>query len=91
MSSVCSAYKIDMDAPFENLSKKEQDIILYGSDEAIKIRVKQFGTSRYQTNIQPFVGVIPFLEKRYNDANGDYWQSLVQNVEEQDLNHSLLL
>ena len=69
--SVCSAYSINMDKPFEKLSKKEQDIILYGSDEAIKIRVKQFGTSRYQTNIQPFVGVIPFLEKRYNDAFGD--------------------
>lgn len=78
LSSVCSAYKIDMDAPFENLSKKEQDIILYGSDEAIKIKVKQFGTSRYQTNIQPFVGVIPFLEKRYNDANGDYWREEIE-------------
>lgn len=78
LSSVCSAYKIDMDAPFENLSKKEQDIILYGSNEAIKIRVKQFGTSRYQTNIQPFVGVIPFLEKRYNDANGDYWREEIE-------------
>lgn len=78
LSSVCSAYKIDMNAPFENLSKKEQDIILYGSNEAIKIKVKQFGTSRYQTNIQPFVGVIPFLEKRYNDANGDYWREEIE-------------
>lgn len=78
LSSVCSAYKIDMDAPFENFSKKEQDIILYGSNEAIKIKVKQFGTSRYQTNIQPFVGVIPFLEKRYNDANGDYWREEIE-------------
>lgn len=78
LSSVCSAYDIDMDAPFEKLSKKEQDIILYGSDEAIKIRVKQFGTSRYQTNIQPFVGVIPFLEKRYNDASGDYWREEIE-------------
>lgn len=78
LSSVCSAYKIDMDAPFENLSKKEQDIILYGSNEAIKLKVKQFGTSRYQTNIQPFVGVIPFLEKRYNDANGDYWREEIE-------------
>lgn len=76
--SVCSAYSINMDKPFEKLSKKEQDIILYGSDEAIKIRVKQFGTSHYQTNIQPFVGVIPFLEKRYNDASGDYWREEIE-------------
>lgn len=62
LSSVCSAYGIDMDMPFENLSEEHKHIILYGSHEAIKIRVKQFGTSRYQTNIQPFIGVIPFLE-----------------------------
>lgn len=83
--SVCSAYSINMDKPFEKLSKKEQDIILYGSDEAIKIRVKQFGTSRYQTNIQPFVGVIPFLEKRYNDASGDYWREEIENLWLQNL------
>ena len=78
LSSVCSAYGIDMDKPFEQLSPKEQDIILYGSKEAIKIRVQQFGTHRYQTNIAPFVGVIPFLEKRYNDANGDYWREEIE-------------
>ncbi len=78
LSSVCSAYGIDMDKPFEQLSQKEQDIILYGSKEAIKIRVQQFGTHRYQTNIAPFVGVIPFLEKRYNDANGDYWREEIE-------------
>lgn len=78
LSSVCSAYGIDMDKPFEQLSSKEQDIILYGSKEAIKIRVQQFGTHRYQTNIAPFVGVIQFLEKRYNDANGDYWREEIE-------------
>ena len=78
LSSVCSAYGIDMDMPFENLSEEHKHIILYGSNEAIKIRVKQFGTSRYQTNIQPFIGVIPFLEKRYNDANGDYWREEIE-------------
>ncbi len=78
LSSVCSAYKIDMDTPFEKLSKEHQDIILYGSKEAIKIKVQQFGTHRYQTNISPFVGVIPFLEKRYNDASGDYWREEIE-------------
>lgn len=78
LSSVCSAYNIDMDKPFGQLSEKERDIILYGSKEAIKIKVQQFGTHRYQTNVAPFVGVIPFLEKRYNDANGDYWREEIE-------------
>lgn len=78
LSSVCTAYDIDMNLPFEELSKEQQQIILYGSSEPIKIKVQQFGTHRYQTNIQPFVGVIPFLEKRYNDANGDYWREEIE-------------
>src|SRR5574344_45634 len=78
LNSVCSAYGIDMDMPFEKLSETHKHILLYGSDEAIKIRVKQFGTSHYQTNMQKFVGVIPFLEKRYNDASGDYWREEIE-------------
>lgn len=78
LSSVCSALNIDMDKPFKDLKKEEQDAILYGTKEAISIRVKDFGTSRYHTRTMPFVGVIPFLEKRYNDANGDYWRDEIE-------------
>ena len=76
--SVCEAYKIDMDKPFGELTKEEQQIILYGSPDPIKIRVQKFGTHRYASNIQHFVGVIPFLEKRYNDASGDYWREEIE-------------
>ena len=76
--SVCTACNIDMDKPFEKLTKDEQNAILYGTKESIKIRVKDFGTSRYQTRIMPCVGVIPFLEKRYNDASGDYWREEIE-------------
>ena len=78
LSSVCSAYNIDMDKPFNELTDTEQEILLYGSDKPIKMKIKDFGTSRYQTKMMPFVGVIPFLEKRYNDANGDYWREEIE-------------
>lgn len=78
LSSVCSAYNIDMDTPYEKLPQKHKDIILYGSDEPIKMRIKDFGTSRYVTRNVPFVGVIPFLEKRYNETNGDYWREEIE-------------
>ncbi|MBE7712677.1 MAG: excinuclease ABC subunit UvrA [Cyanobacteria bacterium SIG26] len=76
--SVCTALEIDMDKPFGELPEEHQKSILYGTKESIKIRVKQFGTSRYQVQKIPFVGVIPFLEKRYNDANGDYWREEIE-------------
>ena len=65
-----------MDTPFEKLSQEHQNIILYGSHNPIKMHIKDFGTNRYVTRNIPFVGVIPFLEKRYNDTNGDYWKYL---------------
>jgi excinuclease ABC subunit A len=76
--SVCTECKIDMDTPFKDLSPEAQHSILYGTEKPIKIRVKQFGTNRYQTVTAPFVGVIPFLEKRYNDSNGDYWREEIE-------------
>lgn len=76
--SVCTELNIDMDTPFEKLKKEEQKAILYGTDEDIHIRVKDFGTNRYHTKIMPFVGVIPYLEKRYNDATGDYWREEIE-------------
>ncbi len=78
LSCVCEARNINMDTPFEKLKKEEQDAILYGTKEPIKIRVKDFGTNRYQTRMMPFVGVIPYLEKRYNDTSGDYWRDEIE-------------
>ena len=78
LTSVCSAYDIDMDKPYQDLPEEHKKILLYGSDEPIKMRIKDFGTSRYVTRNIPFVGVIPFLEKRYNETNGDYWREEIE-------------
>lgn len=76
--SVCNAYDIDMDRPYSELPEEHKNIILYGSDKPIKMKIKDFGTSRYVTRNMPFVGVIPFLEKRYNETNGDYWREEIE-------------
>lgn len=78
IKSVADAYEIDMDIPFENLSKEHQDIILYGSKEAIKLRVKQFGTHQYHNRFAAYPGVIPYMEKRYNEAGGEYWREEIE-------------
>lgn len=78
IKSVAAAYNIDLDKPFEELSKEHRDIILYGSTEPIKITVKQFGTHRYKSQFTRFLGVIPYLERRYNEAGGEYWLEEIQ-------------
>lgn len=78
LKSVCSHYGIDMDKPFEKLSKEEQHIILYGGDDLVKFHVMKFGTHRYEDKYHRHIGVIPYLEKRYNESNGEYWREEIE-------------
>ncbi len=78
LTSVCHNFGIDMEKPFKDLPQEHQDIILYGSDEIVKLTVKQFGTNRYKSQYSHYMGVIPYLEKKYHDANGDYWQEEIE-------------
>lgn len=38
----------------------------------------RFGTHRYEDRYHKFLGVIPFLEKRYNEASGEYWREEIE-------------
>ena len=78
LDSVARHYNIDLYKPFEDLTKEEQGLILYGGKDVIDIRVKRFGTNRYETHKMRYWGVIPFLEKRYNESNGEYWREEIQ-------------
>lgn len=78
LQSVSEHFGIDLDKPFEKLTDEEQKIILYGHDDIIKFHVMKFGTHRYETKYRKFDGVIPYLEKRYNDFNSDYWREEIE-------------
>ena len=78
LSSVCNHFGIDMDTPFEELSKQHQNIILYGRKERIKLRFKEFGGTRYVTQTRPFVGVIPYFMNKYNESNSDEVRDSIQ-------------
>lgn len=69
IKSVCAHYGIDAEKPFKELTETEQNIILHGSNEdIIKFRIKDFGTKRYENQYMRFMGVIPYLEKRYEES-----------------------
>ena len=66
LKSVCEHYKIDFEAPFKSLSPAQKGIILYGNDdEKIKITYADFGTKHYRTHVMSYMGVIPYLSKKY--------------------------
>ena len=77
INAVSQAYNIDLNLPFQNLPAEHQQIILYGNDERIPMRIREFGSKRYRTSLQRFVGVIPFLMKHYN-VDSEYWKAEIE-------------
>jgi len=71
LSSLAKHYKISLTVPWNNLSKKIKDIILYGSDdEEIKFSYED-GYEKYSYK-KTFEGVINNLERRYLETDSDW-------------------
>jgi excinuclease ABC subunit A len=68
LKSLASHYKFNPDTPFEKLSKAVQDTILFGSGEE-KIRFRYLWDEQSKVRTQPFVGIIPNLERRYRETD----------------------
>ncbi|MEA2856276.1 MAG: excinuclease subunit, partial [Methylobacteriaceae bacterium] len=64
-------YKFRMDTPFENLPKRAQDVILYGSDEE-PIRFSYDDGLRAYDVKKPFEGVVKNLERRYLETESEW-------------------
>ena len=71
LASLAKHYKFDLGTQWKKLSKKIQDIILYGSDEdEIKFNYDD-GYEKYDTK-KTFEGVINNLERRYLETDSDW-------------------
>ncbi len=68
IKALSSHYGFDIDTPFDELSKKHRDIILYGSGDEV-IEFTYFGERGTQKRRHPFAGVIPNLEKRFRETD----------------------
>ena len=65
--TLCEEYKIDMDKPWNKLSRKEKDYVLYGSDKPLSIDyVSKNGNTRHTTEY--FEGIINNLQRRYMET-----------------------
>ena len=78
LKSVCSHYKIDMDKPWKNLSEKEKNIILYGTEEKIDISFKSKSGNTYSSN-DYYEGIINNLERRYMETSSTWIREWLEN------------
>ncbi len=68
IKALADHYGFDIETPFEDLSKKHRDIILYGSGDEI-VEFTYFGERGRQKRRHPFAGIIPNLERRYRETD----------------------
>lgn len=65
LMTVCKHFKIDMDTPWQALTKEQQDLIMHGSGKE-KLTFNFTDERGRKTNKTiPFEGVLPYLERRY--------------------------
>ena len=79
LDTTCQHYKIDLNKPFEKLSKKEQDTVLYGSDDEIFFKsTSDSGHSWEKSDF--YEGVIGNLERRYLETSSSYIRDWIESM-----------
>jgi excinuclease ABC subunit A len=72
IESAAQTFKFKTNVPFKKLSRKAQDIILYGSEGSeIHVRYKN-RFNRIRSYWTEFEGVISWLERRQSETDSDY-------------------
>lgn len=68
LSSIAKHYHFDIETPFNQLSKKIVDVILYGSDEEDIVFEYTGPSNKTVKRKHPFEGVLPNMERRYDET-----------------------
>ncbi len=77
--ALADKYDFSLDTPFEQLTEKQQKILLYGNGgEKLEMqRNSSFGSMNYNTS---FEGVIPNLERRFKETNSEWVRREIEMV-----------
>ncbi len=78
LQTACMHHNIDMDTPIKNLSRKQLDIILYGSNELLTFNyTSKAGNKRTTKGF--FEGIITNLERRYMETKSTWIRAWIEN------------
>ena len=81
LSSLAKHYKFSLNEPWKKLTKKIQDIILYGSGEdEIKFSYDD-GYEKYTTAKKTFEGVVNNLERRFLETDSDWMREEISQYQ----------
>ena len=93
LNRVSRTFDFSLDTPFEDLSEKEKEIILYGNEEEVDFSyVSKRGFKR--EIIKPFEGIVNNIERRLGDTDSnfrrEYYAKFMTNTVCEDCNGTRL-
>ncbi|MFC1517955.1 excinuclease ABC subunit UvrA [Candidatus Margulisiibacteriota bacterium] len=71
VEAVVKHFKISPNTPFKKLSKKHQDIILFGTDSKINYHYQSYASNAEYKYQGKYEGVIPTMERLYMQTNSE--------------------
>ena len=78
LKCTCDYYKIDMNKSFSKLTKKEKEIVLYGSKDIIEFKYStRSGNTYNQKNF--YEGIITNLQRRYMETTSTWIRDWLEN------------
>ena len=78
LECVAKHYKIDLDKPFEKYKKKEEEMLLFGSDELVHFNYSTKGGNT--VNKRDFYeGIINNLQRRYMETSSEWIREWLEN------------
>ena len=75
LKAIADHFGFSMDTPFEDLSTKYQNIVLYGSSERVDFTFRRKGRIHHVT--RKFEGVVKRMERLFIDTKSNYMRSYI--------------
>ncbi|MBN1261442.1 MAG: excinuclease ABC subunit UvrA [Anaerolineae bacterium] len=79
LESVAAHYGIDMEAPWRDRTEQQRQVVLYGSGKE-RIASRYVSDSGVWEGRRVYEGVIPNLQRRYDETNSDYIRGKIEEV-----------
>jgi excinuclease ABC subunit A len=79
LESVAKRYGIPLDEPWEDLTDAQQRIVLHGSGRE-RVPIEYEGSRGVWSGTRKYEGVIPNLQRRYDDTSSDYIRGKIEEV-----------
>jgi len=78
LECMCKHYKIKMNVPWKKLKRREQELILFGSDEIIHFSFSSRSGNQYNKK-DFYEGIINNLERRHLETNSNWVREWLDN------------